>query len=103
MFPLTFSLTDNGNSVGINTTNNNGNWYYTITSPALGEHNLVVTFNGNDIFEGFTTTGKVTVVEDNNRTYEQSPILRWHMGLIYAAKMHVESRKKKYITVVTKK
>ena len=30
-------------------------------------------------------------------------ILRWHMGLIYAAKMHVESRKKKYITVVTKK
>ncbi len=46
---------------------------------------------------------KVTVVEDNNRTYEQSPILRWHMGLIYAAKMHVESRKKKYITVVTKK
>ncbi len=30
--------------------------------------------------------GKVTVIEDNERTYHQSAILRWHMGIVYAAK-----------------
>jgi len=47
--------------------------------------------------------GKVMVIEDNERTYEQSPILRWHMGILYAAKMQMANRKKKYITVNAKK
>lgn len=36
--------------------------------------------------------GKVTVVEDNQTTYEQSAILRWRMGIRYAVKSHFAGR-----------
>lgn len=37
--------------------------------------------------------GKVSVIEDNKRTYNQSAILRWLLGIRYAAKMQLEMGK----------
>ena len=39
--------------------------------------------------------GKVTVVEDNKRTYHQSAILMWHLGIVYAAKMQLLNKGRK--------
>lgn len=36
--------------------------------------------------------GKVTVVEDDKTTYEQSAILRWRMGVLYAARQRLNRR-----------
>ncbi len=36
---------------------------------------------------------KVTVIEDDKRTYHQSAILRWHMEIIHAAKMQIKARR----------
>lgn len=36
--------------------------------------------------------GKVTVIEDNERTYEQSAIIRWHSGIVYPEKMQIQNR-----------
>jgi hypothetical protein len=37
--------------------------------------------------------GKVTVIEDNKITYEQSAILRWRMGVRYAARQHIAKKR----------
>ena len=35
---------------------------------------------------------KVTVIEDNERSYNQSGILSWHRGIVYMARMHAKRR-----------
>ena len=37
--------------------------------------------------------GKVTVIEDNGRTYKQSSILGWYRGIVYMAKMHANIKR----------
>lgn len=66
------TLTDNGVYVGSNTTHDDL-WQYTITSPAVGEHNLVVIFAGNELFEPFEASGTVIVSENPHVEPEVEP------------------------------